>query len=85
MGSGGTVAEQFERIMGHLNRALEDAGLRLTDITFVSVFLADLTLYQELNSAYSRSFPHKPCRAVVGAQLRNGALVEVVAEGWSDA
>ena len=81
---GDTVSEQFHKIMVHLSRSLNEAGIMIKDITFVSVFLSDLSLYNELNDVYSQYFPHKPCRAVIGAQLRSGALVEIVVEGWSN-
>lgn len=78
-----TVSEQFDLIMDHLRHSLDEASLDISDITFVSVALSDLSTYSELNTSYARGFPHKPRRAGTGATLRNGALVELIAEGWA--
>ena len=56
----------------------------IEDITKIQCHLATSDLYEEFNAVYSKRLrSHKPVRAVLaGYQLRDGALVELVIEGF---
>jgi 2-iminobutanoate/2-iminopropanoate deaminase len=80
----GTFAEGIEAqtlaALTNIRAIVEAAGLRVSDIVKVTVFLADMAHFDAMNSVYKRFFDgHKPARSTVGvAQLpRPAALVEI--------
>ena len=58
---------------------LESAGCGFSDVTKVTVFLADMDDFAELNAVYSEAFgAHRPARSTVQvAGLPRGARVEI--------
>ncbi|MCH3968333.1 MAG: Rid family detoxifying hydrolase [Atopobiaceae bacterium] len=75
----GGIGAQTARALANVSIILEDADLTLEDVTKVTVYLADITSYDEMNEVYAERFPAPyPARTVVGvAGLVGGGLVEI--------
>lgn len=66
---GKTVAEQTEQVLKNMEAVLIDAGASLTDVVKTTVFLTDISTFQEMNVAYERAFPTpRPARSTVGVK-----------------
>jgi 2-iminobutanoate/2-iminopropanoate deaminase len=78
---GTTVAEQTEQVLRNLKAVLEAGGSGLDRVVKTTVFLTDLSAFDEMNRVYARFFGDSPpARSAfqVGA-LPKGALVEIEA------
>ncbi len=75
----GDVAFQTRLTLGNIRRILEAAGAQLTDIVKCSVFLRDISEFQNMNRAYAEFFgDHKPARTTVEAKFHQAEmLVEI--------
>jgi 2-iminobutanoate/2-iminopropanoate deaminase len=80
--AGGVAAETTQAI-ANLESLLVAEGLALTDIVKTTVFLADMTTFDEMNDAYAAAFgDYRPARSAIGvAALPRGAAVEI--EAWA--
>jgi 2-iminobutanoate/2-iminopropanoate deaminase len=78
---GKTAAEQARQVMINLKAVLEAAESSLTSVLKTTIFLTDMTAFQEVNEVYSQALgEHRPARSTVGvASLPKGALVEIEA------
>ena len=76
-------ADQAKQALANVREVLTDAGLQITDIVKVTVFLTDMADWPSLNTIYAEFFgEHKPARSAIGvAALPLGARVEV--EAWA--
>jgi 2-iminobutanoate/2-iminopropanoate deaminase len=74
-------AEEVGSAIGSIEADLARLRLTLSDVVSVNVFLADIALFDELNTFYAARFPAPhPARAAVGvAALPKGARVELQA------
>lgn len=73
------LEEQIRRTFSNLAITLGAAGLALTDIVSITIYLADIGHWGVVNQAYKELFaPPYPARAIVGAALE-GFLIEVSA------
>lgn len=79
--SPGDAEEQTVRALRNVEAILDAAGSGLDRLLSVTVYVADVTLWPRVNSAYARVLgPHRPARAVVPVkELHHGFLVEVQA------
>jgi len=80
----GGVAAETDRIMLEVKDILGRAGLRLSDIVKVHVYLREAKDADAFDAAYAQYFPQsKPARIGTVAELLHGGLVElaVVAYG----
>jgi len=81
----GPIEEATERCILNLREVLRAAGLDLSDVIKVSVFMTDLSQFSRMNEVYARHFGiGPPARECVGvAALPKGAPVEIslIAEG----
>lgn len=77
----GSIAEQTERVLRNLRAVLEEAGSGLDSVVKTTVFLSDMSHFQEMNEVYARHFgDHRPARSTVAAAgLPRGARVEIEA------
>ena len=77
---GQNVGDQIRQVLTNVESVLKAAGARLSDVVSVTVYLVDEDDWGTFNDIYKTVFqaPY-PARAVVGAQLRGGVLVEVSA------
>jgi 2-iminobutanoate/2-iminopropanoate deaminase len=75
------VEAQTERALRNLEAVLRAAGGDLSRVVKTTVFLADMSDFQAMNSVYARLFgEHRPGRSTVAAAgLPGGARVEVEA------
>lgn len=89
-GTLGTLGETFElaaggtgpqttQILRNIETILRAAGAELSDVVKVSVYLADMASFREMNEAYSEFFPDSPPARITvgGAVLALGAAVEI--------
>ncbi|MEE4166714.1 MAG: RidA family protein [Desulfocapsaceae bacterium] len=77
----GSIAEQTTLIMKNIKIIAEEAGTSLDSIVKTTIFLTDLSNFQEVNAAYGAFFSNTPpARATVQvAALPLGASVEIEA------
>ena len=89
-GTLGTLGDAFELATGgtgpqtvqtlrNIETILQAAGAELRDVVKVSIYLADMTTFREMNEAYSEFFPDSPPARITvgGAVLALGAAVEI--------
>jgi len=76
---GGTFAEEVKSAIDAVEVDLLALGLSLNDVLSANVFVTDMALYAELNTAYAARFPQPyPARTTVGVtSLPGGARVEI--------
>lgn len=77
----GSIGDQTRLIMRNIEVIAEEAGASLANIVKTTIFLTDLSNFQEVNSAYGSFFSEAPpARATVQvAALPLGASVEIEA------
>ena len=76
---GDTPAEQARRCLDNLGAVAEAAGATLADAVRITVYLADMGAFAEVNDAYAGYFGDAPpARVAIGvAALPRGAQVEM--------
>lgn len=75
----GSVAEQTRQVLDNIGAVLNEAGMDYSDVVSVTVYLADMDTYAELNQVYADYFTEQPparC-AVEVARLPKDAGVEL--------
>ena len=74
----GPIEEQTEQVLSNVAAILEAAGSGLHNVLKTTVYIADISLWDKVNTIYARFFgDHKPARAVVPTrELHHGFLVE---------
>lgn len=61
-----TAGEQAAQALGNMKAVLEAAGSRLDRVLKVTVYVSDIALWGEIDTAYQAFFGgHKPARSVV--------------------
>jgi enamine deaminase RidA (YjgF/YER057c/UK114 family) len=78
--SGAGVAEQTTAVLASVDRLLAAAGTDKTQLVSVSIWLADMDTFAEMNSVWDAWVPegHAPARATVEARLATPEyLVEI--------
>ncbi len=77
----GTIEEEAVRTLTNVKEIVEAAGAALDDIVKVTIYVPDIELWPEINTAYAGFFgEHRPARAVVPVgPLHYGARIEVEA------
>ena len=75
------VREQTRQCLENLKAIVESAGGSLEQVIKTTVYLVDLSHFDEMNEVYGEYFKkHKPARATVEvSRLPKGALVEIEA------
>ncbi|QQS59753.1 hypothetical protein IPN35_02665 [Candidatus Peregrinibacteria bacterium] len=85
---GGALPENFldeaKNALYNLKSITEASGSRLDRIFKVTVFLTDMSLFDDMNGIYRRFFPDNyPARECVAvAELPKGARIEISAQGF---
>lgn len=74
-------AEQADLALSNVKAVLAAAGLGMEDVLKVTVYLASMEDFEEVNRAYARHFfkPYPARAAVEVSALPKGALVEIEA------
>lgn len=79
------ITLQTRQVMENIKAILEAAGYTLKDVVKTTVYLSSMSLFEEFNREYAKSFEAEfPARATVGIELKPGALVEVSAVAYKD-
>ena len=73
------IEEQTKRVIANLELVLQAEGLSLTDVIKTNVFLADMRLFAQMNTAYAAYFgTHSPARTTVAVKgLPYDAMIEI--------
>lgn len=76
---GNTVEEKLDIILTNVKKILAEAGLGLSDVIRVQVYITDIALLPDLNKAYMTYFQHPlPARTAIGVvALPRGATLEL--------
>lgn len=73
----GDVKKQTWQALENIRMLLEDNGFQMNDIVRSTVYLSDISLWNDFNEVYEKFFEKPyPARTCVGCQL-NGFLVEI--------
>ncbi len=77
----GGIAAETEAALANIQKVIKAAGFELKDIVSVTVYLADIHEFPEMNKVYRSVMPDpKPARATVqAAALVNNARIEISA------
>ncbi len=82
---GENMTLQTHSVMENLKGILEAAGYSLKDVIQSTVYLSTMELFEEFNREYAKYFGRDfPARAMVAAELKTGALVEVSVVAYKD-
>lgn len=75
----GSIEEQTEQVLHNLSMVLEAAGSSREQVLKVTIYLADIDLWERANKVYAQFFgQHRPARTVVPVpNLHFGFLVEI--------
>jgi 2-iminobutanoate/2-iminopropanoate deaminase len=75
----GNVAQQTERVLENLKAILTHAGLTLSHVVKITVFLKDMNDFAAMNEVYAKYFPvaAPACSTVQACGLPKDALVEI--------
>ena len=79
--TGTTIEFQTEKTIGAIQKVVEQAGFKMTDLVSVTVYVTDLADVAKMNEVYKRMMPNpKPARATVKvAGLIGDAKIEISA------
>ncbi|MBK7873220.1 MAG: RidA family protein [Saprospiraceae bacterium] len=77
----GTIEEQTLQTLENVKAIVEAAGSDLDQVLKVTVYIADISLWDQVNKVYTEFFgSHKPARAIVPVKdLHYGFLIEIEA------
>lgn len=78
----GEIPDKFEErvktVIENVRVILKDVGLDLENVVKVTVYLKDLSKFNEFNKVYERYFKNKPARSVIGvSDLPKGVDIEM--------
>ena len=70
------IAEQTTLTLGAIQKVVEEAGFKMTDIVSVNVYLSDINDIDQMNEVYKKLMPDpKPTRVTVEVgHIRNGKI-----------
>jgi 2-iminobutanoate/2-iminopropanoate deaminase len=79
--TGTDITFQTKNAIAAVEKVVKEAGLQMTDIVFVTVYVTDLNDVEKMNQVYKQLMPDpKPARATVQvAGLIGGAKIEISA------
>ncbi|HKT86897.1 MAG TPA: RidA family protein [Candidatus Sulfotelmatobacter sp.] len=77
----GGIGPETTAALENIQKVLKEAGFQLKDVVSVTVYLADIHEFPDMNKVYKSVMPDpKPARATVQvAALVNGARIEISA------
>ena len=75
----GGIVEQTTQVFENIKNVLAEAGLTTANVVKTTVFLADMSMFAEMNEVYAKYFEGAyPARSAVAVKaLPKGALVEI--------
>lgn len=76
---GGSIVDATRQVMQNLTTIIETAGTSLDNVVKTTIYLKDLSDFDEVNRTYGEFFPnHKPARATVEvSRLPKDVRIEV--------
>jgi 2-iminobutanoate/2-iminopropanoate deaminase len=76
---GGPIAEQTRQVLKNITAILEAGGSNLSEVVKTTVYLKDMSSFDEMNAVYAEYFSgHKPARATVQvAKLPKDVGIEI--------
>ena len=82
----GSIEEQTEQALKNVSEILKAAGSDMKLVLKMTVFVADIGLWERVNEVYSRVMgEHRPARAVIPTrELHHGFLIEIDAIAATD-
>ncbi len=77
--AGDDVKSQTIQVFNNIRAILSEAGYELNDLVKTTVFLADMSLFADMNEVYASQFESVcPARSTIAVKgLPKGALVEI--------
>lgn len=75
----GTIEEQTRQVLENLGAVLKEAGMEYKDVVSVTVFMADMDNFNQINQVYAKYFKERPparC-AMEAARLPKDAGLEI--------
>jgi 2-iminobutanoate/2-iminopropanoate deaminase len=77
----GSVEEQTELVLGNIAEILRASGSDLSRVLKMTLYVADIDLWSQVNAVYARVLgEHRPARVVVPVkELHYGFLIEIEA------
>ncbi|WP_345249177.1 Rid family detoxifying hydrolase [Nibrella saemangeumensis] len=77
----GPIEEQTRQVLENVKAIVEAAGSDLSHVLKTTVYIADISLWDQVNATYAGFFgDHRPARAVVPTkELHFGFLIEIEA------
>jgi 2-iminobutanoate/2-iminopropanoate deaminase len=74
-------SEQAEFVLNSVKSIMESEGLTLQDISKTTVFLTEMSRFQQMNDIYRKYFPEEPpARTCIGVkELPRGSQIEIEA------
>lgn len=77
----GSIGEQTQRVLENVAAIVRAAGSDVSRILKVTIYVADISLWSDVNATFARFFgEHRPARAVVPTkELHHGLLIEAEA------
>jgi 2-iminobutanoate/2-iminopropanoate deaminase len=76
--AGNNIRTQTRRVMRNLEAILIAAGYTLDDVVRTTVFLINMSDFQEMNAVYAEFMKSKPARSTIGvSDLPKGARIEI--------
>lgn len=75
----GGVKEKTKQIMDNLEKILTAAGVSFNDVLKTTIYVTDMSVYEEVNEVYAEYFGSEfPAREVIGVkELPLGATIEI--------
>ena len=75
----GGIVEQTTQVFENIKNVLAEAGLTTANVVKTTVFLADMSMFADMNAVYAKYFDgaFPACSAVAVKELPKGALVEI--------
>lgn len=75
----GGIVEQTTQVFENIKNVLAKAGLTTANVVKTTVFLADMSMFADMNAVYAKYFDGAfPARSAVAVkELPKGALVEI--------
>ena len=81
-----SIEDQTEQALKNVSEILKAAGSGMNLVLKMTVFVADIGLWERVNEVYSRVMgEHRPARAIIPIkELRHGFLIEIDAIAATD-
>jgi len=75
----GDIVDQAEQVFKNITAILDEAGYTFNDVVKTTVFIADMSLFPQLNEVYKKYYTQDcPARSTIAVKgLPLGALVEI--------